>query len=113
MEGISLSTILSYALTLFGGSFGMWLVNIYRAKNESKLNERKTDLQEDQQIFNFYKDLVQTLNANVTAMRSELAKLSSDHALCQERNAKLEAQVMLLQEKVKTLEEKVKNNIDK
>lgn len=100
----SLTNVITHAITLITGSAGTLLFNYWRSRSEEKINLRKTDLQEDQQIFTYYKNLVDTLNSQVQSLRAEVIELNKIHIDCIKKNSDLLAQVARLEEKVKVLE---------
>ena len=114
----SLSNILSIIIGSLGGSGGTLLYNYLRSKSQDRIESKKIeqqnqienkkiDLAEDQQIFNFYKTLVETLNSSVLQMRNQISQLDLDHQECTKKNASLLIKIENLEDKVKSLEERL------
>lgn len=100
-------SILTHALSLIGGSFGTVIFNYLRARNQDKIDVKKVDLQQDQQTFLMYKELVNHLSTSVLRMEVEIKQLTKDHHDCTLKNVTLLAQVQNLEGKIKVLEQKI------
>lgn len=102
------TSIISHAASVFGGSIGTLFFNYLRSRSQDRIDNKKVELQEDQQAFLMYKGLVDHLNASVLRMEAEIKQLTKDHHDCMMKNSVMVAQVQLLEAKIKSLEEKLK-----
>ena len=100
-------SIFTHGLTLIGGSIGTLIFNYLRSRSQDKLDNKKVDLQQDQQTFLMYKELVNHLSTSVLRMELEIKQLTKDHHECTLKNVTLLAQVQNLEGKIKVLEQKL------
>ena len=102
------TTFITHALSTLGGSVGTLFFNYLRSRSQDKLDSKKVELQEDNQTFLMYKELVNHLNTSVLRMEAEIKQLTKDHHDCMMKNSTMVAQIQLLEAKIKSLEEKLK-----
>ncbi len=100
------ATVLIALLTTVGGGFGVWLINLYKAKKELKTAEedanqnRKIALAEAEenlkkagtvQAVLFYQDIIQKLKEDIVKFEVKLDKLIQDYLEEREEKAKLKS----------------------
>lgn len=110
--------------SMVGGSFGVWLISIYQARNKQKLDEKTAEdnatlaknkqateirISENEQAFKIYRDLVETLTRNVKDMTIDLNKLETDHLNCREENANLRGDIKVLRQEIDHLRQEIQH----
>jgi hypothetical protein len=74
--------LITHTLSVLGGSLGTLIFNYFRSRSQDKLDSKKIDLQQDQQAFLMYKDIVDRLNNDVLRMQGEIKELTIAHNEC-------------------------------
>ena len=104
-------TVFISILTLLGGGFGMWLLNIFKQRRDLNLADRKQDMDaklasekqiadkdiaENQQALVIYQEIVRALQADRVSLREDINKfeakydtLEKEHLHCREQYATL------------------------
>ncbi len=90
-------TVVVGLLTALGGGLGVWILNLYNSRNKHLLDEDKQDrdirMNENEQAFKIYRELVDTLKKDVSKLSVDLATLERERLSCREENAQLKAEL--------------------
>lgn len=108
-------TIVMTLAGLLGGGVGVWLINLYKERNSSKLaavkqtsEEKRAQEQqlstikiaENEQAFQIFKHIVDELQENVHTLNEGMKRSEKQHLECRQENAELKGRIQLVEDKI-------------
>src|SRR5688500_5090469 len=114
--------IINIILIFLGGAGGTWLLNLYLAHKNTKMAEKKQDvdsnlatdkqksdikISENEQAFKILKELLDSLRKDFAKITDDMTKLEQEHLHCREENAGYKADIRALTRELESVKTQI------